>query len=118
MSEAVFVCRERDAACAEVPVGLRCATCSLGGKLEIASNPLGATPGICDADLLDWIARQAEEFTSGVLVDQPGDGDYFVYGMGGAYGQGKTFREAVLTAMAGVLPMDASGVDSTRGGEQ
>jgi hypothetical protein len=36
MSEAVFVCRDRDAACAEVPVGLRCSTCPLGGKLYVA----------------------------------------------------------------------------------
>jgi hypothetical protein len=38
MSEAVFVCRDHGAACAQVPIGLRCSTCPLRGRLEIASR--------------------------------------------------------------------------------
>jgi hypothetical protein len=36
MTDAVFVCRENDAACIEVPAGRRCASCRLGGKLAVA----------------------------------------------------------------------------------
>jgi len=47
---------------------------------------------------LDWIVRQADEFSCGLIVDAPGDGDYIVHGMDG-YGQGKTAREAIDNAM-------------------
>lgn len=52
-----------------------------------------------DTERLDWIIRQADEFTCSVIVDAPGDGDYLVGGMGTAQGQGKTAREAIDAAM-------------------
>ena len=51
-----------------------------------------------DAGRLDWIGQQSDEFTSGVIVDAPGDGDYSVHGMN-TRGTGKTFRAAIDTAM-------------------
>ena len=53
-----------------------------------------------DALRLDWIARQGDEFVSGIIVDRPGDGDYYVYGCDTIAGQGKTFLEALDSAMA------------------
>lgn len=55
--------------------------------------------GIDDTKRLDWIARQGGyEFDFGILNDQPGDGDWFVHGMGGS-GQGATFRDAIDAAI-------------------
>lgn len=51
-----------------------------------------------DAERLDWIVRQADEFSCSMIVDAPGDGEYIVHGMDG-YGQGKTPREAIDNAM-------------------
>jgi hypothetical protein len=51
-----------------------------------------------DTKRLDWIVRQADEFSCSMIVDAPGDGDYIVHGMNG-YGQGKTPREAIDNAM-------------------
>lgn len=51
-----------------------------------------------DAERLDWIARQGDEFTSRILVDQPGDGNYYVSG-GYVSGEGETFRAAIDAAM-------------------
>ena len=53
-----------------------------------------------DAAMLDWIGRQGDEYAQGMLHDQPGDGDYFVHGMGDCMGQGKTFRDAIRAAMS------------------
>lgn len=55
--------------------------------------------GVDDTKRLDWIARQGGyEFDFGILNDQPGDGDWFVHGMGGS-GQGATFRDAIDAAI-------------------
>ena len=55
--------------------------------------------GLDDTKRLDWIARQGGyEFDFGILNDQPGDGDWFVHGMGGS-GQGATFRDAIDAAI-------------------
>lgn len=55
--------------------------------------------GVDDTKRLDWIARQGGyEFDFGILNDQPGDGDWFVHGMGGS-GQGETFRDAIDAAI-------------------
>lgn len=55
--------------------------------------------GVDDTKRLDWIARQGGyEFDFGILNDQPGDGDWFVHGMGGS-GQGATFRDAIDDAI-------------------
>lgn len=51
-----------------------------------------------DTERLDWIARQADDFTSYILQDCPGDGNYFVAGMEST-GEAPTFREAVDRAM-------------------
>lgn len=51
-----------------------------------------------DTARLDWIVRQADEFSCSMIVDAPGDGEYSVHGMDG-YGQGKTPREAIDNAM-------------------
>lgn len=56
-----------------------------------------------DAERLEWIARQGDEFSSGIVQDRPGDGDHYVNGMNDAYGIGKTFREAIDNAR-GVPP--------------
>jgi hypothetical protein len=53
-----------------------------------------------DAARLDWIVRQADEFACGMIVDAPGDGDYYIHGMGSTYGQGKTPRAAIDAARA------------------
>jgi hypothetical protein len=58
-----------------------------------------APPGRTDAECLDWILRQADEFSCGVLQDQPGDGLYRVTGMDGQ-GEGRTAREALEAAIA------------------
>lgn len=50
---------------------------------------------------LDWIARQGDEFSSGIIQDRPGDGDYYVLGCGNSQGQGRTFVEALDAAMYG-----------------
>jgi hypothetical protein len=51
-----------------------------------------------DTARLDWIVRQADEFSCSMIVDAPGDGEYIVHGMDG-YGQGKTPRDAIDNAM-------------------
>ena len=51
-----------------------------------------------DAERMDWIARQGDEFTSRILVDCPGDGNYYVSG-GYVSGEGETFRAAIDAAM-------------------
>ena len=51
-----------------------------------------------DTARLDWIIRQADEFSCALIMDAPGDGEYIVHGMDG-YGQGKTPREAIDNAM-------------------
>lgn len=63
-----------------------------------------------DAERLDWIIRQADEFSCTVIVDAPGDGEYMVHGMDG-WGQGKTAREAIDNAMQfnGAAAIRASG---------
>jgi len=53
-----------------------------------------------DALRLDWIARQGDEFVSGIIVDRPGDGDYYVYGCGNIAGTGATFLDALDDAIA------------------
>jgi hypothetical protein len=52
-----------------------------------------------DAELLDWIFRQGDEFSYYVIQDAPGDGEYVVHGMG-CSGQGKTPRAAIRAARA------------------
>jgi hypothetical protein len=44
MTGAVFVCRDRDAACAEVPIEMRCASCRQGGKLHVAATRAAPNP--------------------------------------------------------------------------
>ena len=63
------------------------------------SSEPAAPVDVWDALRLDWIARQGDEFVSGIIVDRPGDGDYYVYGCGTIAGQGKTFLEALDFAM-------------------
>lgn len=63
-----------------------------------------------DTKRLDWIARQGGyEFNFGILNDQPGDGDWFVHGMGGS-GQGATFRDAIDAAIK-LVASGEKGVD-------
>ncbi len=80
-------------------------------EVRVAAQPEAAQPEHApqdteadDALLLDWIARQGDEFSLGILQDMPGDGDYFVHGMDGAGGQGKTFRDAIRDAMPSYAP--------------
>lgn len=55
-----------------------------------------------ERERLDWIARQADEFSSEIMVDMPGDGDYAVSGMDGQFGTGPTFREALDAARTSI----------------
>ena len=66
---------------------------------ELVSEPV-APVDARDALRLDWIARQGDEFVSGIIVDRPGDGDYYVYGCGKISGTGATFLDALDDAMA------------------
>lgn len=50
-----------------------------------------------DAMRLEWVFNQGDEYSQGVLIDQPGDGDYYVHGVS-VCGQGKTMREAIDAA--------------------
>lgn len=52
-----------------------------------------------DAARLDWISRQGSEFESSIIMDAPGADEYFVFGGGGVYGQGVTFRDALDAAI-------------------
>lgn len=63
-----------------------------------------AKEGEADTARLNWIVRQGDEFSCSVIVDAPGDGEYRVYGMDNAYGQGKTAREAIDAAIKGLTP--------------
>jgi hypothetical protein len=78
-------------------------TCARRLEIELAAARV-------DAERLDWIARQGDEFSFTILIDQPGDGNYVVFG-GGREGEGKTFREAVDAARTpGELPDSEGGV--------
>lgn len=70
--------------------------------IEAAAQPLKAEQAkdaAEDAELLDWIFRQGDEFSYYVIQDAPGDGEYVVHGMG-CSGQGKTPRAAIRAARA------------------
>ena len=62
-----------------------------------------------DAELLDWIFRQGDEFSYYVIQDAPGDGEYVVHGMG-CSGQGKTPRAAIRAAIIADLCGDVEPV--------
>lgn len=47
-----------------------------------------------DAERMDWIESQGDEFISGILQDGPAAGTCFVSGSW-CTGEGKTFREAI-----------------------
>lgn len=47
-----------------------------------------------DAERIDWIERQGDEFISGILHDCQAAGTHFVSGSW-CTGEGKTFREAI-----------------------
>ena len=51
-----------------------------------------------DAERLDWIIRQGDEFSLRLIIDAPGDGEYYC---NGAFsdGQGKTPKDAIDEAM-------------------
>lgn len=66
--------------------------------IELAALQAAPAQGLTDGELLEWIARQGDEFSVCILQDQPGDGNYFVCGMG-TQGQGVTFREACIAAI-------------------
>lgn len=54
-----------------------------------------------DAERLDWIIRQGDEFRCFVITDAPSDGEYAAWGDGmDAHGKGKTAREAIDAARA------------------
>lgn len=62
-----------------------------------------------DSRRIDWIALQGDEFSAGIIVDAPGDGDYYAHGhRRGVYGTGKTFRDAVDAAIAAEAAIDAT----------
>lgn len=52
-----------------------------------------------DAVRLDWISRQGSEFESNIIMDAHGADEYAVFGDGGVYGQGVTFRDALDAAI-------------------
>lgn len=52
-----------------------------------------------ETERLDWIFRQADEYSCTILQDQPGDGLYRVTGMAVA-GEGATPRDALDAAIA------------------
>lgn len=57
-----------------------------------------------DAEQLDWIIAQGDEFRCFIITDAAGDGDYMVVGAGRAVGQGKTAREAIDAARKSTAP--------------
>lgn len=61
------------------------------------------------AQRLDWIRRQGSEFDSGLLTDRHGKHYFCVYGMEGAYGEGKTFIEALDAAIDSSLSAGSGG---------
>ena len=65
-----------------------------------AAAPAAPAVDATDTARLDWIFQQADEFTSYILRDQPGDGLYRVTGMGAAAGEAETPREALDAARA------------------
>lgn len=50
-------------------------------------------------EALLWVQRQSDYFSTGMVVDRPGDGEIFVHGMKDAYGQGKDIIAAIDAAM-------------------
>lgn len=69
------------------------------GATGVQSSASPSAPvGRSETERLDWIFRQAEDFSCAVLQDQPGDGLYRVTGMH-SEGLGETPRQAVDAAM-------------------
>lgn len=99
-SAAADFCRANGLAAQDTPTG--CGHCNhplfCGTSCGVCGKRFEYTPVQGEvAELLDWIGRQGPEFGTGILQDQPGDGEYFVDGIG-CTGRGKTFIEALRAA--------------------
>lgn len=90
-------------------------------RLDAENKALRAKADASDTERLDWVFRQADEFSCYVLCNQPGDGLYRVVGMG-AKGEAETPREALdkaRAAQAVTFPaFERKKADDTEGGAE